>query len=83
MKVILHIGELTLYGFSPAGRHAIGDAVQESLRELIATAPPAGLSALGDVAALRAPPARLGATPATAGHAIAGAVHAALGGARR
>ncbi len=35
MKVKLHIEELVLHGFSPAGRHRIGEAVERELARLI------------------------------------------------
>ncbi len=78
MRIIVHIDELALHGFAPAGRHAIADAVQRSLTELLATTSPAQLAALRPADVLSAPTSRQYAGRDATGRAIAGAVHAAL-----
>ena len=79
-RVEIIVDELVLYGFSPAERYSIGEALSLELERLAAASDPIRLGRLGDVPVLRADPIRLpgGAKGRAIGAQVAGAVHGSL-----
>lgn len=81
MRVVLHIEEVVLHGFSPHERHRVGDALGEALARELAGAV-AGLAELTGADRLDGGQVAVAPVPEATGAAIAGAVMSALRGPR-
>jgi hypothetical protein len=79
-RVEILIDELVLHGFSPADRHAIGNALTLELQQLVATGHAGELTGLKDMSSIRAGNISIkqDTKPTMIGTQIAGAVHGSL-----
>ncbi len=79
-RVRILIDELTLHGFPPADREAIGESLSRELERLVSAGNMGTLTSLGNIPVLRAPNISLssGAKAETVGARVAQAVHGSL-----